>query len=250
MAFHIMSAAADIHQLEAHNEEGQWIVAHNDFFPHQMLIVDGRIKLNDFHLASFAKQRRSAEDDQMCLEIPSDTDDHFDKTRAPEEIRFWYPFHPKDDAFIDRSKVDVWYAGESLYHILTNRWMFEGMQRNGQVRNTLRRGGTFDMLLPEEIQEEYTDPAEQAIMEAIEWVWSHNYRQRPSAREVADFLEEQLEDIYGEENSDNGLWRFDVPPLPEDYSFTTADEEYHNNLGCPLEDSTCIKKNRDEMSDW
>ncbi|KAL3920647.1 MAG: hypothetical protein SGILL_003157, partial [Bacillariaceae sp.] len=250
MAFHIMQAAADIHQLERHNEYGARMVAHNDYFPHQMLIVDGMIKLNDFHLASFAKKRDGWFPEQLCLEIPTDTADYFDKTRSPEEIYFWYPLLEREKVLMDRTKNDVWYAGQSLFHVLTNRWMFEGMKRDGKVRFMLRKDMTRDVLLPEDLREELDHPAEQAIVAAIDWMWTHTYWERPTAREVADYLESRLEEIYGEENSDDGLWRFDIPPLPEDYSFATADVDYHNNLGCPLDNSTCIKMNREEMDDW
>lgn len=148
------------------------------------------------------------------------------KMRSPEEVG--EPWH--DHWYYDLLKVDDYMVGNVMFYLLTTHWTFEGYSVKESVR-MMRRGQRSKM--PKEFLDSQ-DPAIQAMVEAIRSCWKQNPFERPSARDVADFLSEELRQI---EQIDNlGVIRVSVPPLPKSFRFT--DSDFHDNLvlGYPGQD--------------
>lgn len=74
----------------------------------------------------------------------------------------------------------------------------------------------------------------QAILTAIRSCWKQNPYDRPSSREVADALTEELGRI--EETDNHGVVRLSLPPLPKKFRFTDSDFQDHLVQGYPGED--------------
>lgn len=138
------------------------------------------------------------------------------KVRAPEEM--------DGPVRTSREKVDVYLVGNMMYYILTHKWMFEGITTQDAMAK-LRAGerSEFDF--------EPTNPADVAMVEAINWAWTQDSDKRPRAREVSQFLKNALRKIEGKSN--DYIVRVSIPPLPEDYNF--SDFEFYKNLGTDLD---------------
>jgi Protein tyrosine and serine/threonine kinase len=263
LAYHVMSAAADMHQFEPGNTVYPYLMSHDDMFVHQFLLVNGVLKLNDFTFSSFPCKVDIDEEDLMndvafgndahakllVAWPPTGLPDSMDKAKAPEELLWELT---RQDIYRDR--VDVWYAGEALYHLLTNRWMFEEFGLAG-ARYAIVTDKTMDILLPEEDREQFSHPAEQVIIEAIKLAWEFVPSKRPSARELANFLKQELdalcmsdERFCSVEGGSGGTFRVRLPPRPAEYQ--TTEQEFDDVLACPMNDVICIEDNRREWELW
>ena len=102
------------------------------------------------------------------------------------------------------------------YYVLTKQWIFEGRLNREAVKLVLegKRSG-----IPAALQNS-TDPADQALIKALEMSWVHDPNNRPPAREIAAYMRSQLIEINGK---DDTPWRVSVPPLPLGYRYTTTD---------------------------
>ena len=139
-----------------------------------------------------------------------------DKTRAPEELA-----NGKQD-YIHRDKADVWIMGNIMYYMLTKKWLFEGIT-DRDAKKMIVAGETSK--IPPEILNS-TDPADKAMVKAIQMAWVHDPNQRPTARHISNFLRGQLEALHGGKKDE--LWRVSVPPLPPNHRYT--DSDFYNNL--------------------
>jgi hypothetical protein len=102
------------------------------------------------------------------------------------------------------------------YYVLTKQWIFEGRLNREAIKLVLE-GKRSEY--PSHLQNS-TDPADQAMMKAIEMAWTQDPRERPPAKEIAEYMRKQLIEING---SDDSPWRVAVPPLPPNYRYTTSD---------------------------
>lgn len=98
-------------------------------------------------------------------------------------------------------KIDVWMMGNIIYYILTDLYTFEKPENlnNDEVGKLLVQGKRSPY--PEYI-EKSSDPAHIAMKKALDMCWVQNWRERPSAREISDFMLSELRKITGEENPD------------------------------------------------
>lgn len=138
-------------------------------------------------------------------------------------------------------------AGNVMFYVLTNHWTFEGYTVKEAVR-MMRRGQRSQM--PQELLDS-TDPAIRAMVSAIRSCWKQKPSQRPSSREISDFLTEELRRI--ERTKDVGVVRVSVPIFPRGYQPT--DFDFHDNivLGYPGEDdlfSNAEHMVSDDNFDW
>ncbi len=78
------------------------------------------------------------------------------------------------------------------------------------------------------------DPAIQAIIVVIRACWKQNPLKRPSSRQIADALSEELQRI--EQTDKLGIVRVSLPPLPKKFRFTDSDFQEHLVQGYPGED--------------
>jgi hypothetical protein len=72
-----------------------------------------------------------------------------------------------------------------------------------------------------------TNPADQAMLKAIDMAWTLNPDDRPPAMEIARFMKKALEKLDGARKGDE-LWRVSIPPLPPNHRYT--DSEFYANL--------------------
>ena len=98
-------------------------------------------------------------------------------------------------------KIDVWMMGNIIYYILTDLYTFEKPENldNREVGKLLVEGKRSPY--PEYI-EKSTDPSHIAMKKALDMCWVQNWRERPSAREISDYMLGELRKITGEENPD------------------------------------------------
>jgi hypothetical protein len=100
---------------------------------------------------------------------------------------------------------------------LTKQWIFEG-RLNREAITLVLKGKRSEY--PPHLRNS-TDPADQAMMKAIDMAWTQDPRKRPPANEIAEYMRKQLLEING--GRDDSPWRVAVPPLPPNYRYTTSD---------------------------
>jgi serine/threonine protein kinase len=232
IAVQLASGVADLHSLEPN---GTTVLTHNDLCCHQFIEIDGVFKLNDFHSSGYIKKNRKT--GRVCKDLPKHISEELIKMRAPEDLVDLYEVD-EDTQLIHRDKTDVFSLGNVFYYLLTNQWIFEG-ERNKYARNYLIDGKrsafpdrfnvtttTSNNNTADGATKHTLDPAERAIMKAIQTAWTHNPAMRPTAREIADYLGKELRKIVG--GKTGSLARVAVPPLPKDHRYT--DTDFRKNL--------------------
>lgn len=137
--------------------------------------------------------------------------------RSPEE--FYAHDHSEE---ISLTNADVFMMGNVMYYILTNQWLFEGYS-NTDASDMIIRGDRSSM--PPHIMQS-DDRAIKAALHAIEMCWVQDYKTRPTAREVADYIGGELKQIEGVDNLD--IVRVKMPPLPKDHKYT--DSDFYSNI--------------------
>ena len=132
------------------------------------------------------------------------------KMRAPEELKFGQ----YGKQYIHRDKADVWCLGGMMYNVLTKQWMFEGISaKEAKVKILTGKRAPF----PPEFANS-ADPSEQAMIKAIHMAWTYDPDDRPSAREIANYLKKHIDLSKRDANC-----RVSVPPLPPNYRYTDSD---------------------------
>jgi serine/threonine protein kinase len=90
-------------------------------------------------------------------------------------------------------KIDVYSMGNVFYYILTKERPF-GDLSGDEVQERIRHGERpykgIDVL------KNSTHWATQALIHAMEWCWTHNATDRPTARTIQMYLESQLEQAH------------------------------------------------------
>ena len=114
--------------------------------------------------------------------------------------------------------------GNTLYYVLTKKWMFEGITRE-DAKEDIMRGKTPEI---PSVFLQSTNKAIQAMVKAVQMAWVFNPHERPTAREIATFLLEELEALDAQGKDEDGVWRVSVPPLPANHG--DYDSEFDDNL--------------------
>jgi hypothetical protein len=141
----------------------------------------------------------------------------FAQLRSPEEY-----VAQDQGGSIPLPNADVYMMGNVMYYILTNQWIFEGYS-NGDAKNKIINGDRSS--IPSHIKES-KDRAIQGLLHAIEMCWVHDYKERPTAREVADYIGGLLMQIEGLDHLD--VVRVNMPPLPKNHRYT--DSDFYGNI--------------------
>jgi hypothetical protein len=119
----------------------------------------------------------------------------------------------QEEQMLDQDKVDVWMMGNVLYYILTKKWIMEGRAKKEAVKLILEGKRSQ---IPSFIRKS-NDPAHQAMIHALGMAWTQDPDERPPAREIAAYLEQELIAING--GKSEAPWRISVRPLPPDRDF-------------------------------
>jgi hypothetical protein len=112
--------------------------------------------------------------------------------------------------------------GNVMYYILTNQWLFEGFS-NIDTKKKIMDGERSS--IPVHIKES-KDRAIQGLLHAIEMCWTHDYKERPTAQEVADYIGGLLMQIEGLDQLN--IVRVNMPPLPKNHRYT--DNDFYGNI--------------------
>ena len=204
IGYQIATAVADMHSFESDLVTS---LVHLDICCHQFMLIDGVYKLGDFHLSAFTRKDKDTGD--ICLEHPLTM---HPKLRSPEEF-----YEHDNGGRIPLSNADVFMMGNVMYYVLTNRWLFEGFS-NSVAKQKIMNGERS--AIPTSIQQS-KDRAIQILLKAIEMCWVHEYKKRPTAREVASFIGKGLKEIEG--HLDDDVVRLQMPSLPKDHRYTDSD---------------------------
>jgi serine/threonine protein kinase len=133
------------------------------------------------------------------------------KMRAPEEHNF-NPLQGK--SYIDREKTDVWALGNMIYNVLTNKWVFEGMTTGSALQRIM---SAKHSKFPSGLITSKDDKV-QAMLKAIEMAWTFDPKDRPTARQIAEYLKGHLNKSRGDD-----YWRVSIPPFPRNFRRTDSD---------------------------
>ena len=145
------------------------------------------------------------------------------KARSLEEHRIMVG----DKTFkgVNPDKVDVWMMGNLIYYMLTDLYTFEkptnlSWKASGRELLAGRRSP-----LPKHISES-TDPSHVAVRKALDMCWTQNWKERPSARSVSEYLIGRLREITGEEDPD---LRVVLPERDPNMKGTDSEYEEYND---------------------
>lgn len=211
VGIHIATSVADLHGIDGTTKPSFF---HNDLCCHQYLFQDGIFKLNDFNYARPIYMDKNTH--EQCTRYSYGMI-HWKGRSLEEHIKnLGMPFDPPVP-----DKIDVWMMGNIMYYILTDLYTFERPENlsNRQAGKLLVNGQRSPY--PEYI--EYSrDPSHIAMKKALDMAWVQNWRERPSAREISDYLLGELRKITGEEEPD---LRVVLPERDEDQS--AGDGEYN-----------------------
>jgi hypothetical protein len=111
--------------------------------------------------------------------------------------------------------------GNVLYYIHSYHWLFEGLTNREAMRDNIMgiTNPIPDVLLNS------TDGPVKALTRAIQMCWRREPQQRPSAREISNYLKDRLR-LAGV-NVDIPV-KVVMPLLPSDHRFT--DTDFYRNL--------------------
>jgi hypothetical protein len=101
--------------------------------------------------------------------------------------------------------------GNILYYVLTNNWLFEGVST--KVAKEALINGELSKIPPQFLHSSNTSV--QAMIKAIKMAWVYDPDARPTAREIANFLKQQL--------GNGTVWRINIAPLPHNHRYTESD---------------------------
>jgi len=186
MALQVAMGIADTHDAD-HN--GYASIAHTDIAPKQFIYIDGVYKLNDFNrcrLLGWHTQKNTP----CGYRVGKNTG----KFRSPEEYRY-------DE---QTEMVDVYSMGNIFYGLLTGKTPF--YTHSEKTALALIMKGTRPPI-PDKIRDS-THQEDVALLTAMKMSHIHDPKKRTSAREVADYLEQQVEQI---EERDGAFHHDNIP---------------------------------------
>lgn len=182
VALHVAMGIADMHNID---KEGQASIAHTDITPGQFIMIDGLFKLNDFNRCRFI--RWNSQKNEPCgYRVGSNPG----KFRSPEE----YMHNSQSEM------VDIYSMGNIFYSLLTELWPFEELE-DKEAKKKIKAGDRPP--IPDELRHS-DDPSVKTLRNAIDLCWIHSPRKRATAREVENYIAEELEKILKKENKPEG----------------------------------------------
>ena len=160
---------------QAHSTEGDDFpystIAHTDITSGQFILVGDRYKLNDFNRCRFIRWNEST--NTPCTYTVGNNPG---KLRSPEE----YAYAPQTE------KIDVYSMGNIFYEFLEQQWPFEKMgDEEAQSKIMAGERPAFSKRITDQIE---TEPAVAVLVKAIKWCWQQELRDRPTSRQVYEFL--------------------------------------------------------------
>lgn len=175
IAAHLANGIADAHYLD---HKGRATIAHTDITGGQFIFIDGVFKLNDFNRARFIRWNPTM--NQTCgFKVGANRGDF----RAPEEYEYAE----------ENEKVDVYSMGNILYQLISLKYYLFGDDTDDEAIQKLvmdgKRPSYRDDVGPN------PDEIDRVFISAMDMCYTHDPKERPSAREVANFLLDSVRNI-------------------------------------------------------
>jgi len=171
-ALEVTRAVSDLHNFNRRVPA----IAHSDIWHSQFVKTKrGVYALSDFNRAQFLFWN-STSNDASCPYFYQHTNGY--NFRSPEE----YSYGAQTEA------IDVYSTGNILFTLLMDKWPYEDLYKEKNTGAVSKHivAGDRDALSTELL--ESTDPIDVAIRTAMNMCWIHDWRERPSAKDVADYL--------------------------------------------------------------
>ena len=201
ITIHIASGVADLHTIDGTAMPSFY---HNDIGGRQYLFQDGIYMLNDFNQAKpiYVDKKTNAQCTFAELGKNLKVDDW--KERSLEENQYLTGY--KGFTPVTPDKIDVWMMGNVMYTAMTDLYPFEKLRSTPEsildapkIAKAMVAGERSK--IPEQIRIS-DDPSYVAMQKAIDMCWTYSWKERPSARVIADFLMGELRNISGKETPD------------------------------------------------
>lgn len=189
IGIHIASGVADLHAVG---------FIHNDLHEQQFLYQNGVFKLNDFNYAKPIYVDKNT--NETCT-----LSDKFNMGlfgRSLEELQ--YKIDHEGFTPVKPDKIDVWMMGNLLFAILTDLQVWDKESRSDEdvkIEQAERLVAGNRPQIPIHIRDS-NEPAHLAMKNALDMTWNYNWKERPSARSIADYMTIELMKITGEEAPD------------------------------------------------
>ena len=88
--------------------------------------------------------------------------------------------------------MDVWALGSIIYHILTGKRVWKSQYIKRDAEQAMIRG---ELPVIDDSIKNSSDPVHQALLNAFYMCYTYNPQKRPSAKEVARYLEERWSEL-------------------------------------------------------
>lgn len=184
--FQIANDVAHSVAAAAHYDKttGRATIVHMDLKPDQWIPLNGRYVLNDFNLARFITWDPIAK--EYCGVADGFSGGRY---QAPEQL-----IEDAEEDSPRTDKIDVFALGNVLGFLLTEEWPFPELSGDA-VEEVLSKGAIWNITDPKILDS--THPFDVSVLKAREMCLQFDYRKRPQAQQVADFLRQAL-DEYNE----------------------------------------------------
>jgi hypothetical protein len=153
-----------------------------DMYTTQLVLVGGKLKLNDFNRCHFMYWNTTS-NKETCPYIYLDY--NAGGFRSPEE--YWYS--------LQSEKIDTYSFGNILYVLITETDPFEELEdeKGGTFVKDLIKRGTRPQV-SEEISKS-SDPSIKALIHAMKMCHTHDWKSRPLASTIRDYLHNAIVNI-------------------------------------------------------
>ena len=171
-ALQVATAITDMHNVDM---EGRPSIAHTDISPSQFLLTpEGKYKLTDFNRVRFLRKNRTAASVPCSYMVGRNPG----KFRSPEEY----------NRSQQTEKVDIYSMGNIFYALLTEYWPFEGIDEK-EAQQKIVDG---DRPPIDDVIRSSGDSLDAIFVKAIGMCWRHNPDKRATAKEVRQYLSDQI----------------------------------------------------------
>lgn len=176
-----MDVATAITDLHSHDSMyGHSSIVHGDIFSTQMVMSEGRYKLNDFNRCHFMYWNTTSNTESCPYHY---LDYNAGPFRSPEEYEYG----------LQSEKIDVFSMGNIFYQLLEGKEPFDEMRKLKHVDDeyiqNLVKEGNRPQLSDDIINSD--DPNILTILKAMSMCHTQDWRERASARKVRDVLNMQ-----------------------------------------------------------
>jgi hypothetical protein len=179
LSLDIAIGIANLHDISGNNNNAS--ITHNDLKPNNIVLVNGRAKLNDFNDGELLQWNQTSQSQCGFRRNPVE---NWARYRAPEQAR---------EGELLSEKVDVFALGSMLVYILTGQEPFAG-ESISPTKQKLKEN------IAPPLSSGYRnsdDPAVLAIVEAIDECHEPVMAKRSSAEEVSFRLRTRFEGLFG-----------------------------------------------------